>query len=660
MDPKNLPIPFLTSLSFKLNSLDLLNLFSAIYNTSDTDKITNSYFYKLLFQPKICDLNECARIDYDHFKKILRFFKKKDYCIEVLKINFCINIFRHTSLKRMINDSLSRLKHLTELDTLNILSSNTTLDLNDLTKLFETCQKLTSLSFNLASDLDTNGARIFPEKFNNLISLKIEFKSTSHRTVLILISQYSLNLNNLELYSSYDESYFVLNLNESLFPFQKLAKLKRLVTGTNNLRFNLNNFLFDLVAKLDSFNLNVSINKANSELSRLINLKKIEIFELNFGIDLNFLRSNDILLNTNPYELDDLVKDYFMLNFNNKLESIKLYILIWPCILSNINLNLEHAKYLKRVDFSSIHIHSDKSICQLLANLTQLSELYLPCCALSNEYFKKSTEKTSFKRIFEETDEDNENSNSESGKTSTKELSYFHQNKIIKFLLCTPDSVNFKDKYFFNCQNVDCAELIEISKWTHIRSLTFQEFKVMGGTTKFDQFLDELTKKTCLNELNLINFNTFLTYNFQSVFSKHLKNFTHLKQFDLNFLNYFFTQQFCQSLLDLAPNLTVLKLKIDNFDCQVFKKNLDEFKRFKKLVLFELICKNKESEINFIKKSFKNVLPSWTIYQIYQGSSLGLANQQYQPKPNIFIKVSTKSTTCLSDNNFKLNARHFD
>lgn len=37
----------------------------------------------------------------------------------------------------------------------------------------------------------------------------------------------------------------------------------------------------------------------------------------------------------------------------------------------------------------------------------------MPCCALSNEHFGKKEEKTSFKRIFEESDEEQDNSNDE-------------------------------------------------------------------------------------------------------------------------------------------------------------------------------------------------------------------------------------------------------
>lgn len=297
-----------------------------------------------------------------------KLYKRKDSKLEHLNINFCVNLLRHTTLKRVITETISKFKNLTQLDAFNISSSNSTLDLNDLQNLFETCPKLKNLSFNLSLNLDSLNQKL-SKTFDKLESLKVEFKSSSSRILLQLIIKNCFNLKKLELYYDNGQSKNVLDLSERIFPFKKLTKLKHLITGTDNLTFNLNNSLLDLIHVLDTFSINISINKTDEALFNLINLDKIDRFDLNFGIDINFLRMNNIVLNTNPFNLSDVVKNYFDLNFNNKLNSIKLYISMWPCILPNIDLNLSNAKFLKKIDFSSIHIHSTKSICNFLSIL---------------------------------------------------------------------------------------------------------------------------------------------------------------------------------------------------------------------------------------------------------------------------------------------------
>lgn len=52
MEVANLPIPFLRLLKHFLNSYDLINLFIAVYDTNQPDKISNSALYNLLFDQK--------------------------------------------------------------------------------------------------------------------------------------------------------------------------------------------------------------------------------------------------------------------------------------------------------------------------------------------------------------------------------------------------------------------------------------------------------------------------------------------------------------------------------------------------------------------------------------------------------------------------------
>lgn len=145
----------------------------------------------------------------------------------------------------------------------------------------------------------------------------------------------------------------------------------------------------------------------------------------------------------------------------------------------------------------------------------------------------------------------------------------------------------------------------EIPKWTCIKSLSFNDFKLIGGVNRFDFLMNELSLKTKLNELNLSNFNCFLTYDFQVAFTKNLKKFSFLKKLTLNHLNFSFSAKFCESLIELAPSLTSLRLKMENINCQVLSFYINKFRNFRNLIMFEIICKNKESDIKFIKKSLK-------------------------------------------------------
>lgn len=314
-----------------------------------------------------CELENCFTLGYDNFKKVLKLYKNKEYFVQKININFCLNLCRNTSLKRIINETLCKVTSLVQLELFNTTASNNQLDFSDLGKLMHSCKNLKHLSFNLSQNLDTSNHKMV--SMDKLEYLRVEFKSSSAQTLLKLLSTHCSNLTHLELYSSYDESGFSLNLTNQNFLQYKLNKLSHLVTGTNNITLSLNQQFFDLINKLSTFSLNVSLDKSNNHLIDLISDKKIHTCDLNFGIDLNYLRSNNIVLNTNPYVLDNLVNDYFSLDFADKLNSIKLYIQIWPCILSTFNLNLNTTNYLKKIDFSYIHIHSRDSICKYLSSL---------------------------------------------------------------------------------------------------------------------------------------------------------------------------------------------------------------------------------------------------------------------------------------------------
>lgn len=52
MDIVSLPVPFLTSLSSKLSTTELINLITAVENVSYPCEFENSYLFKLIFNKK--------------------------------------------------------------------------------------------------------------------------------------------------------------------------------------------------------------------------------------------------------------------------------------------------------------------------------------------------------------------------------------------------------------------------------------------------------------------------------------------------------------------------------------------------------------------------------------------------------------------------------
>lgn len=375
-------------------------------------------------------------ITYEDFKKLLKFYyPKREACLEELNINFCLNLLRHTSLNKLIKDSNSKFKLLSRFDALNLSNiSNNCLDLSNLCNLIQTCANLKSISFNLLSNLDHQYKIIFKSLdltcLKQLESLAIEFKPSSSRTVLELIFNYCLNLNSLSLYSAYNDSNFILKLNKLNFLYEKLKYLKEFNILTDNIQIDIRdeNFL-EFFHKLEEFNLNININNCISNenyLRKLIRNSKVKFTQLNLGIDVNQLRASNVTLNTNPFELDEYLKDYLELGYEDKMEMIKISISAWPCFISNLNLIL-NSKYLTSLNISCVHIHSHQSTCQILSQFKcknikilifiktnlylriflVLEEVSLPCCALANQEFKKIDQKQSFKRIFDDENQEN-------------------------------------------------------------------------------------------------------------------------------------------------------------------------------------------------------------------------------------------------------------
>lgn len=79
-----------------------------------------------------------------------------------------------------------------------------------------------------------------------------------------------------------------------------------------------------------------------------------------------------------------------------------------------------------------------------------------------------------------------------------------------------------------------------------------------------------------------------------------------MKIFELSFDKFYFTQNFWKSIFQISRSLTIIKLEMDYIDINVIQDNLDSLKsRFGNVLFLELICQNKEADINFIKKNFR-------------------------------------------------------
>lgn len=207
--------------------------------------------------------------------------------------------------------------------------------------------------------------------------MKIDFRPKSLQTFFYLLGNYFLNLRSLEIYSIHDSSNFKLKLNDDNFPFNQFTRLDEFLIGTSNITFDLSQQLVEFLNKLEIFKLNVLVdqkgpNLNSSNFTQLMCNPKVASFELNLGIDLTFIRNNNLVLDKNPYELDELISEFVdsMKTSGKKLKAIQINVEIWPSLLVDINnLDLANFENLLKIDISSIHVHSHDSICKQISDI---------------------------------------------------------------------------------------------------------------------------------------------------------------------------------------------------------------------------------------------------------------------------------------------------
>jgi hypothetical protein len=325
-------------------------------------------------------LSFCYRIDADELKCFLRKYYKNKGLVDYFNLNFCLNLARksNNSLKRQID--LSKFSNLNELHAINFA-----FDLEDLSALTSNSPHLKSLSFALASEkvVDNNSklktkpstSKLNLDGFKTIDSIRVEFKSRAVGLFLDLLGNYFTNVTSLEFYSIPDESKFRLKFNNENFPLGGYTRLEELVLGTSNLSFDLaDNLLISTACRLKRFHLNVTIDqKSSAKLSSLVGTAiRIEKIGLNLDVDLAFIRNSNLVLDKNPYDLDEIVREHMMLleaHFS-KLDQILVSMVVWPSVINNLStLALSSCENLSKLEISSIHVHSDESICKIISSL---------------------------------------------------------------------------------------------------------------------------------------------------------------------------------------------------------------------------------------------------------------------------------------------------
>lgn len=364
-------------------------------------------------------LSDCYNLKANDFKEYAKFFDDPNQ-IEILNLNFCYNL-----TWKSVSTLMKKLKFklLTHLDIISIK-----IDFNDILKLVNS-NKLKEISFSLNEssgadkDKDLNG-------FSQIETIRIDLNVITQLLFDLLDS--FINVNRLEIFSSkpFFRSRLKFYFNKFKNPFSKLKEL--VVLPSSSILFDYNE-VRQIVQRLKKFS--ISFNLTDNHFEN-INLNEIK----HFGTIINKIEIDNLLENVN-------------FDVNNHLETLQLKESSnIECILNKIPFKIENLIHLNTLDFRDIHIHSTDSICKLLSNLKNLQSLNLPSCALACEEFKAIDTQYMFKRVFEDSDEDDVSlASSKSDEVfKSKQLEYLLNNKIVSFGLYCPKLFDkAKEKSFY-------------------------------------------------------------------------------------------------------------------------------------------------------------------------------------------------------------------
>jgi len=176
--------------------------------------------------------------------------------------------------------------------------------------------------------------------------------------------------------------------------------------------------------------------------------------------------------------------------------------------------------------------------------------------------------------------------------------------------------------YHLSCLNVDSKELLRIDAWIGLETLHLEGFKIIGisetalistftkhdsdlfrlkgGPESFRSLMESLVHLENLKELRMINFTSFVLFEYQNIFSASLSRFSRLRSFQLCYSDFFTTNQFWNGLTSLHQ-LNSLQLETKSVDLKVLKQNLGRLVDLKELVLIDVKCQNTKADIKAIK-----------------------------------------------------------
>ncbi len=127
--------------------------------------------------------------------------------------------------------------------------------------------------------------------------------------------------------------------------------------------------------------------------------------------------------------------------------------------------------------------------------------------------------------------------------------------------------------------------------------------------------IESLSSKANLTELCINQLNSFVMFEYQQKFSKHLRNFSSLKTLVIEYSDYEITQLFFDSLFELS-DLVHLELMMKNLTANLFKQNIAKFQNVKSFFSFSLFLKNRLSML-FIFKDDKHRFSGYQMHRVF-------------------------------------------
>jgi hypothetical protein len=139
--------------------------------------------------------------------------------------------------------------------------------------------------------------------------------------------------------------------------------------------------------------------------------------------------------------------------------------------------------------------------------------------------------------------------------------------------------------------------LCEISNWTQLKVVELEGIKLSGGSIRFKNFFMKLAENKRINELRLVRFHSFVSFDYQSQLISSLSHFINLKRIVIQHDGFYLTHQFFNSVKNLI-NLEVIHVETMH--------SIDKAVDFNVLSQVNISIKRKSPKsTNFYLSSFK-------------------------------------------------------